>query len=270
MGRPIVEPPKTVGLWTVYARAEDHVGKVRYPMFRCVCECGTERNIAAQSLRRGDAYSCGCKHKPPAPGQAKRSKPKGNVKHGLRNSVEYSTWVSMKQRCLNPNSENYSNYGGRGITVCEEWKDSFLAFFNYVGPRPEGTSLDRIEVNGNYEPGNVRWATEEEQCNNRTNARTITSNGKTQTIAQWSRETGVAFATIHARLKRGWPPEKALDPFVSQTKDRVIVSKRTRMIEHGGKTQNLTEWAKETGINYATLCDRLNSGWSVERALTTL
>ena len=124
---------------------------------------------------------------------------------------EHCAWVSMKQRCTNPKKREYEHYGGRGIKVCDEWMRSFLAFFAYVGPRPSAKhSLDRIDVNGNYEPGNVRWATQQEQVDNTRTVKMVTLNGKTQSHSAWAREMGLAVGQITARIKSGWSVEEAI------------------------------------------------------------
>lgn len=119
----------------------------------------------------------------------------------------------MKQRCYNSNTIRYKNYGGRGVTVCDEWKNDFTAFYNWAmanGYKNELT-LDRIDVNGNYEPSNCRWATPKEQSNNKTNNVKIEISGVTHTMSEWAEISGVSMSTISARIKRyGWSAEKAI------------------------------------------------------------
>ncbi len=123
---------------------------------------------------------------------------------------EANTWRSMKQRCQNPKAHEYENYGGRGITICERWSSSFDLFCEDMGPRPPGTSIERIDNNGNYEPGNCKWASRIEQRRNTRFNRLLTLNGRTQPMSAWVEETGIQWDTIYARLKRGWSIEKAL------------------------------------------------------------
>lgn len=132
-------------------------------------------------------------------------------KHGLTRTPEYRAWASMKQRCTNPRVRSWSNYGGRGITVCERWSNSFEFFLEDMGPRPTPAhSLDRIDNDGHYEPGNCRWATASEQRRNDRNNRPITFAGETLPLIQWAQRTGITARTIGDRLDRGWPVERAL------------------------------------------------------------
>lgn len=131
--------------------------------------------------------------------------------HGMYGSPEYEVWHSIKQRCNNPKDKGYKNYGGRGITVCTEWNKSFIVFFNHVGHRPSPThSIDRIKNNGNYEPGNVRWATIQEQHNNYRQNHNISLHGWTMTLTQWARFVGINPLTLSGRIKWKWPLAKAI------------------------------------------------------------
>ena len=119
----------------------------------CKCDCGKTTSVRSKSLRRGETKSCGCLH---------------GENHGLRHTKEYNSWAGMKQRCLNPNNEKYPIYGGRGITVCKEWINSFQQFYNDMGSRPSNNhSIDRINNDGNYEPSNCRWSNNTLQSRNR-------------------------------------------------------------------------------------------------------
>lgn len=131
--------------------------------------------------------------------------------HGKSRSPEYYSWVGMLSRCYNPSAPNYCWYGARGIEVSDAWRVSFTAFYKDMGARPEDTTLDRIDVSGNYEPGNCRWATVEEQANNKSNSRLLTHEGKTMTMTQWGREKGIKRRTLWMRLTSGWSIERALN-----------------------------------------------------------
>jgi len=132
----------------------------------CVCDCGKETTVITGSLTSGNTQSCGCFHRAVISRMNKQIKPRRT--HGMRNTPEYRAWINMKSRCYNPNVPYYKWYGERGISICKEWLDNFAAFYEHIGPRPgKGYSIDRINNDGDYEPGNIRWATTYEQRNNR-------------------------------------------------------------------------------------------------------
>lgn len=130
---------------------------------------------------------------------------------GVKRSPEYRTWENIKQRCYNPNYRHYKYYGGKGIEVCERWRDSFQNFLDDMGKRPRGDySIDRIDGTKGYSPENCRWATRITQQNNKRNNRLLTHDGKTQTMSEWSRELNIPLARIWWRLNKGWTIERAL------------------------------------------------------------
>lgn len=131
--------------------------------------------------------------------------------HGMSQTKEYKVWQSIKQRCTNPKATHYDRYGGRGITMCDEWMNSFIAFYEHVGSKPSPShEIDRIENHLGYEPGNVRWSTHKQQMNNNSRNRHLTYRGKTYNIMQWSEKTGIHHNTIQRRLNLGWSHEKIL------------------------------------------------------------
>lgn len=169
-------------------------------LYKCQCDCGELTHVRGWSLRSGATVSCGCKQRT---GTART--------HGMRYSNEYRSWRHMKDRCLNPKDEHYKDYGGRGITICQEWIDSFEAFFRDMGLRPSiEYTLDRIDVNGNYEPDNCRWATRQEQVTNKRNSRKILYKGEIRVIAEWARLYGIPESTLRDRLDKGLAMEYAL------------------------------------------------------------
>ena len=124
---------------------------------------------------------------------------------------EFRSWAHMRRRCKDQRDNRYDRYGGRGIVVCERWQTSFAAFLADMGPKPTPQhSIDRIDNDGNYEPGNCRWATRREQGNNTKRNRLLTLNGETMTVTEWSRKVGIHNRTIRARLARGWTVQDAL------------------------------------------------------------
>lgn len=168
------------------------------------CDCGLVRDYVLSEVRLGKTKSCGC-YKIDNPG----SRTHGHTS-GRKFSPEYYSWSSMLSRCNNPKFIHYPDYGGRGITVCERWH-SFENFLSDMGPRPDGTSLERRQVNEGYSPNNCEWATRKRQSNNTRGNTFLEYDGKRQTIAEWAEETGISYNTIIARIHRlKWSAEKAL------------------------------------------------------------
>jgi len=132
-----------------------------------------------------------------------------NKSHGMNKTPIYEIWCGMIKRCSNKNSNSYHNYGGRGISVCDEWL-KFDNFYRDMGDRPENASIDRINMNGNYEPGNCRWATRKEQSRNTRSNNLVEFNGETKCLTEWAEQVGVKVATLWNRLNSGWDIDKAL------------------------------------------------------------
>jgi hypothetical protein len=161
------------------------------------CDCGAERVVLGSNLRKGFTQSCGCTRRT----------------HGMWRAPEYKSWSAMQQRCSNPNTHGFENYGGRGIKVDPAWlgPDGFANFMAAMGPRPSiRHSLDRIDVNGDYAPSNCRWASSVEQAANRRDSQPLEFEGETLPASEWARRTGIPAKTIRSRLRRGWTTDMAL------------------------------------------------------------
>lgn len=169
----------------------------------CRCVCGNVVQVKTGNLKSGRTKSCGCLRKEVSAAKLKS--------HGCSRSKEYDAWMSMKQRCSNPHTIGYQYYGERGIVVCSEWINDFGQFLKDMGPRPSPNhSIDRINVNGNYEPSNCRWATQIEQHSNTRRNVKLPYMGQTKTVSEWARELKIGVSTIHRRFILGWSVERAL------------------------------------------------------------
>jgi len=179
----------------------------------CVCDCGGHSKPLSASLLSGGTTSCGCLRR-------ERSTTHGHTIGG--HTREYQIWANIKDRCYNQYNEHYHQYGGRGITMYEDWVKSFDAFIKYIGHRPSNKhSVDRFPNNdGNYEPGNVRWATANQQMRNTRYTHNLTFDGKTLCIIDWAAETGISRGTINRRIKLGWDIGKILTTTVNQKYNR--------------------------------------------------
>lgn len=178
--------------------------KSRQALWLCRCNCGSYATVKSANLSKGAVKSCGCL----APDVTRER----STTHGGSKLSEYRCWQGMIQRCTDPSAIGYGRYGGIGVNVCARWK-RFESFLADVGRRPtEQHTLDRFPNNkGNYEPGNVRWATKKEQARNRRDNYLITFNDETKTLAEWAEISGLCRTVISRRLKAGWPVHAAIN-----------------------------------------------------------
>jgi len=188
-----IEPGARFGRWTVVEPDRDR-SKPGLRFWVTSCECGNRGSVNAADLRRGKSTQC------------KVCSRRSVTTHGMTRKPEYRAWMAMQVRCEWPHYACYKNYGGRGIRVCARWRRSFEAFFEDMGPRPSPEhSLDRIDNNKGYSKANCRWATREQQQNNRRNNRFVTHRGETKSMAQWARSLGIPKSTAFNRLERNAP-----------------------------------------------------------------
>lgn len=186
------------GKLTVQSRASDKAYK--RPHWVCICDCGGKSVVSGTNLNRLTTRSCGCLYE-----VSKRA-----TTHGLTKSRAYGSWCAMKYRCLSEKHESYARYGGRGITICDRWLRSFEAFYEDMGERPEGLTLERIDNDKGYYKENCKWATRSEQNKNQYHppkpglGQKISFKGKDLTVAQWAEALGLSKITIHKRLRAGW------------------------------------------------------------------
>lgn len=185
---------------TVIGLSERHPGDKHYYL-ECKCDCGNITRVMPYQFKSGSVKSCGC-----------LLKISPNRKDGRSSSDLYGIWFQMIGRCENPNHIKYSDYGGRGISVCSEWHDfwNFVKWSDSVGGRPNGFSIDRIDVNGNYEPSNCRWANSKTQSLNKRSNRIITFNGKSKPLHEWALSLGISDQSLAKRIDKGWDLESAL------------------------------------------------------------
>jgi len=169
--------------------------------WECICNCGTICFVRGQQLRIGKTLSCGCLHRDMTS--------KASYIHGMSHKQIHNIWCSIKQRCNNVKNSSYHNYGGRGITICDEWLD-FDRFYSDMGECPAGMTIDRIDNDKGYFKENCHWATRKEQANNRRNGKKIEFNGVEKTQAEWEDFLSLPRGIIWGRLNRGWSIERAL------------------------------------------------------------
>lgn len=209
MSEPLDLVGQKIGRLTVIRNAgRTAARKTRY---ECRCDCGETIVAIGSSLLSGHTKSCGCLKAEMAA--------RINFKHGYRGTRIYKIWANMKSRCSNPNTPAYGRYGGRGISLCEEW-ESFEHFYEWAVANgySDDLTIDRIDNDGNYCPENCRWITQKEQCNNKRNNHLLTHNGETLTISEWAQKLNVNYFSLHDRItKLGWSAEKALTTQIKES-----------------------------------------------------
>lgn len=187
---------------TVLERVENsNTGKSQW---LCQCDCGNKVIVVGAHLKSGNTRSCGCWRK---------SEDKENYDGHIWRTRLYSIWTDMKSRCYNENFPKYVSYGARGIRICNEWLESFDNFKQWAVTHgySDELTIDRINVNGNYEPSNCRWTTNDEQARNKTNGIMVTYHGKTKQLVEWCEELKLSYVAVYTRLIRGWGVEMAFE-----------------------------------------------------------
>ena len=209
-----IEIGTNYGRWTVTGKGTTRNRRTYIP---CKCSCGTEREVEYQNLKSGTSTSCGCFRK--------ELRQKRMTVHGEKRTRLYGIWIAMRKRCNNQNDSRYKSYGGRGIRVCDEWENSYIAFRDWAklnGYNEKLTwkecSIDRIDNEKGYSPDNCRWVGIKEQANNKRNNVFITRNGVRKTATEWAKELGIKRQTICSRYMRGLPVEDIL--YVGNLKGR--------------------------------------------------
>ena len=201
-----VQPQVRFGRLTALKRDETKTTPYIGFFWICACDCGNQVSVRSHSLRTGGTRSCGCLRS--------ETTTRLKTKHGKRRTPEFDVWCNMRRRCFDPSNKSYADYGGRGITVCSRWKESFQNFIDDVGSRPSPNhQLDRINNFGNYEPNNVRWATRREQCNNRRRNSRYHFRGQSLTIRELLKFCPPEFRyrDLMERIRlKGWPIEDAI------------------------------------------------------------
>lgn len=173
-------------------------------MWLCLCDCGNTDEVTTSEIRSGKHLSCGCYQKERAS--------ETNSTHRNSRTRLHRIWCAMIQRCENENHVGYGNYGGRGVRVCDEWRNSFHAFREWAlcNGYSDELTIERLDVDGNYCPENCKWATRHEQMNNTRRTKYFEYNGEKRTLREWSNITGIPFTRLKGRLQRGWTIERAL------------------------------------------------------------
>lgn len=226
------------------------------PYWICKCDCGNKTIVSENNLKKKNTKSCGClKHERIV---------ESATTHGMSNTRIYHIWDNMKQRCYNNKNNIYKYYGKIGIKICDEWKNDFMSFYKWskLNGYSDCLTLDRIDVNGDYEPNNCRWTNMKVQANNKHSTLYITYRNETKPLKYWSAQLGINYHTLFDRIfTLGMTVDEAFNKSVGF---------KIFKITFKGKAQSLSKWAKDLDIPYTTLQRRINKyGWTIEKAFTT-
>lgn len=245
---------------TVIQLGENKTSKSHKAIWECKCSCGSDKIVLATrgDLINGKIRSCGCL-------KVEANKSRCET-HGESKTRLYRIWCGMRDRCYNQNNKKYCNYGGRGISICDEWR-SYHGFRCWAleNGYADDLSIDRIDVSGDYEPSNCRWTNSITQSNNRTNNHIVEFENKTMTVSELAAILKMPYNTVSSRINHlGYSANDCANTPIGCSK------KGLHLIEYDGVTMTISDWAKKLDIPLATLSSRLNqSKWSVEKALTT-
>lgn len=224
-------------------------GKRERYYWKCKCDCGNVKEVRTDCLTSGSVRSCGC---------IKKEQDKVNLtafhRHKLSNTHIWNTYYSMLHRCYNCKDKSYNNYGGRGIKVCDEWRNSFDTFVEWAMKNgyAENLLIDRIDNNGNYEPANCRWSTAKEQARNRRSNIIVAYKGEYMTLIEASDKSGLSYSALNARWRRGIRGDELFSELAPKSNKITVY--------YAGKFVTLKELSKLTGINVNTLKSRYYSG----------
>lgn len=235
---------KKINSFSVLNRVENKWRKARW---LCQCECGKEVVLYSSELLSKNVKLC------------RECFMNTFIKHGKSKSKEHKCWMDMKDRCTNPQDKSYKNYGGRGIRYCKEW-ESFEAFYKHMGDAPSKKhSIERENVNGDYEPSNCKWATRKEQSINKRNTVFAEIDGVIKSVVEWCEIYNVDYKRTSRRVRNGMDIKEAI---------KIPLNDHFTKLSLNGKTMTLQEWEKETGLPAQVIKSRLSYGWSVEDSLT--
>ena len=253
---------KRFGMLVVEKRLSEKKG--RSFQWQCKCDCGNTTIAFTNLLKSGRKRSCGC--------LKFASK---NATHGFSKTRLYHIWQGMKKRCYNKSDGSYADYGGRGITICEEWLNDFVAFRRWAlsNGYKDDLTIERDDVNGNYEPSNCKWIPKGEQNYNLRTSRMVTFNGKTKPLTKHCMELGISRGAVQRRVQRGQSYEDAIFSIVNHVPRKKFHNSGqfnpTLFVTFNGKERTIKELCNEYGKPYNMVYNRIKRGWSVEKALTT-
>lgn len=250
---------KRIGRLTVLRRISDDDCEMKDGEFECLCDCGNTVVTKYRRLMNNKYPSCGCWEKEIKSYEEERSR--------IRNRLK-SVWKGMIRRCYDENNKSYKNYGARGVTVCDEWRNDFEAFFEWAmssGYDPNakrmGCTLDRVDPAGVYSPENCRWTNMAQQQQNKRTNFLISYKGKEQCLSAWCLELDIKESAIRSRLSKGWTVERAFETPIRKSREE-------KTYAYNGEDKTLHEWAHEYGLTDSALKSRLKAGWTFEEAIT--